>query len=196
MLEQLFGSKTRLKLLRTLYREPERAYFVRELGRAVDAQINAVRREIELLCKIGIVVESEHTAKDEKKSGAKLRKYYQLNNTSIIFNELQALLLKEQLMGEQKFIEALQKKAGEVQLMVLTGVFTQTEAQTDLLIVGDIKPRVLAKLVEKFEKDFGFDIRYTCMTPTEFEERRYVMDKFIFAIFEGKHLRAVDRLGM
>ncbi|PIT86470.1 MAG: hypothetical protein COU33_02995, partial [Candidatus Magasanikbacteria bacterium CG10_big_fil_rev_8_21_14_0_10_43_6] len=79
MLEQLFGSKTRLKVLRVLYREPEKPFFVRELARAVGVQINAVRRELELLVSIGLLQEIEKEAEDTSKSGATLRKYYQLN---------------------------------------------------------------------------------------------------------------------
>ncbi len=195
MLEQLFGSKTRLKLLRTFFRETERAFFVRELARAIDMQINAVRRELKLLVEIGLVVEIDHQPEDEEKSGASLRKYYRLDDSSIIYSELQALLLKEQLMGEQRFIEDLKKKAGDIKLLVLSGKFTgDLISATDLLIVGKIKERVLAKMVGQYEKEFGFDIRYTVMSAEEFEERRYVMDKFIFSLFECKHLKAVNEL--
>lgn len=195
MLEQLFGSKTRVKVLKTLYREPEKPFFVRELGRAIGAQINAVRREIEVLVKMGLVEEVENLEADTSKSGATLRKYYQLNPQCIIYNELQALLLKGQVMGEQEFIETLKKKSGTVLLLALTGVFTgDTEAPTDLLIVGDLKPCTIAKVITEYEKTFGFPIRFTTMTEKEFAERRYVMDKFLFSIFEAKHLKAVNYL--
>jgi len=197
MLEQLFGSKTRLKVLRVLYREPEKPFFVRELARAVGVQINAVRRELELLVSIGLLQEIEKEAEDTSKSGATLRKYYQLNTGSLIFEELQALLLKEQLMGEKEFIEDLKTKCGQVLLLTLTGKFSgDASAQTDLLIVGDIKERTLAKLVESYETAFGFPIRYTVMSEDEFSDRRYVMDKFLFSVFEGKHVKAVNYLGV
>lgn len=195
MLEQLFGSKTRLKVLKTLYRDPERAYFVRELARAVGVQINAVRRELELLQDVGLVVEIEKDADDTSKSGSTLRKYYQLDQTHVIYNELQALLVKGQVMGEQEFVQDLKKKCGQVLLLTLTGQFTgASDAPTDLLIVGELKPRSLTKLIEKYEQSFGFPIRFTSMTENEFSERRYVMDKFLFSIFEAKHLKPVNYL--
>lgn len=197
MLEQLFGSKTRLKVLRILYREPGRAFFVRELGRSVGVQINAVRRELELLSEIGLVKESEQKSVDSSESGATLRKYYQLDRTCIIYEELRALLLKEQIMGEQEFIEDIKEKSGHVLLLVLTGQFMQDQtAPTDLLVVGELKARALAKVIEDYEKAFGFSIRYTTMTEKEFGERRYVMDKFLFSIFEAKHIKAVNYLGV
>ncbi len=197
MLEQLFGSKTRLKVLRILYREPDKAFFVRELGRSVGVQINAVRRELELLSAIGLVREIEKEISDPAESGATLRKYYQLDRSCIIYEELRALLLKEQIMGEQEFIEEIKNKTGQVLLLVLTGQFMQAaEAPTDLLVVGELKARSLSKIIDEYEKAFGFPIRYTTMTEREFGERRYVMDKFLFAIFEAKHIKAVNYLGV
>lgn len=195
MLEQLFGSKTRIRLLRVFFREPERSFFVRELARAIDVQINAVRRELETLAAIDLIKESDATAKDPNKSGASLRKYYQINTASIIHSELLALLLKEQLMGEQEFIEEIKRKAGTIKLLLLSGSFTQDgTASTDLLLVGTIKERALARLIAKYEKAFGFEIRYTTMSENEFQERRYVMDKFIFSLFETRHIKAVNQL--
>src|SRR6266550_3082740 len=55
MIEQLFGSKTRVKLLRLFYSNPNRSYFVREITRTIDEQINSVRRELSNLLSIGII---------------------------------------------------------------------------------------------------------------------------------------------
>src|SRR6266576_4362843 len=55
MIEQLFGSKTRVKLLQLFYSNPDRAYYVREITRKIDEQINSVRRELSNLLSIGII---------------------------------------------------------------------------------------------------------------------------------------------
>ncbi len=200
MLEQLFGSKTRVKLLRILYRHPEKSYFVRELTRVLDAQINAVRREIEQLAAVGLLLESEEkqTVDEEAKAGASLRKYYKLNKDCLIFNELQALLLKEQLAGEEEFVKELQAgKIGTIDFMLMSGRFTHDEhAPSDVLIVGDVKEKPLAKLVAEYEQSFGFPIRYTAMSKQEFFDRRYVMDKFIFSLFEAKHVKVVNNFDL
>jgi len=202
MLEQLFGSKTRLKLLRVFYREPETSFFVRELSRQIGIQINAVRRELELLLNLAIIKEKEEPKKDKKesesgKAGVTLRKYYQLNIESIIYSELHALLLKDKIIGQQEFIKAIEQKSGDVKLLVLTGEFTgDKRAPTDLLIVGKIKPRTLSSVIDQYEKDLGFDIRYTVMGEEEFADRRYVMDKFVYAVFESDHLKVVNELGV
>jgi len=200
MLEQLFGSKTRLKLLRIFYTESDKAFFVRELSRLVGVQINAVRRELEILLSMDIVQEKIVKLKEdanELEVGEKLRRYYELNPESIIYSELQALLIKDKIAGQKEFIQEFEKKMSDTQLLVLSGEFTNDKkAPTDLLIVGKIKPRVLAKIVEDYEKDFGFNIRYTVMTEEEFLDRRYVMDKFLYALFEADNLKVINKLGV
>ena len=55
MIEQLFGSKTRVKLLQLFYSNTNRSYYVREITRKIDEQINSVRRELSNLLSIGII---------------------------------------------------------------------------------------------------------------------------------------------
>ena len=46
MIDSLFGSKTRVKLLHLFLNNPGKAFYVREITRLVDEQINSVRREL------------------------------------------------------------------------------------------------------------------------------------------------------
>ena len=55
MVEQLFGSKTRVKLLQLFFSNPNRSFYVREITRKIDEQINSVRRELANLLSIGII---------------------------------------------------------------------------------------------------------------------------------------------
>ena len=197
MLEHLFGSKTRLKLLRTFYRDPSRAYYVRELTRIMEAQINAVRRELEALRAAGLLKEIDRPADLPADAGAQLRKYYQLDTESILYPELHALLIKEKVLGEEQFIADMKNKGGEIKLFLLTGRFTQDQrAPSDMLLVGHLKERLIENLIKEYERDLGFEMRYTLMTEAEFTDRRHIMDKFIFTMFEAKHVKVVNSLGV
>jgi len=193
MLEQLFGSKTRFRILRAFFAHPERSYYVRELSRAIDTQLNAVRRELDLLINVGLLKEGE--GKDDYSQGASLRKYYVLDPQSLIYPEMQALISKLQILGQQELINEIKERGGNVKLLVITGQFTNDkEAPSDLLIVGKLKERAIAGLIARFEKDLGCEIRYTLMTEAEFKERRQMMDKFIFALFESNNVKVVNEL--
>ena len=197
MLEHLFGSKTRLKVLRLFFRHPERPFYVREISRELGVQVNAIRRELELLVQADLIKESAVSARDKSAAGSTLRKYYSLNTGSLLYPEIQALLIKGQLLGEQKFIKELTDRAGELKLFVLTGQFTgDLGSESDLLLVGNLKERSIAKLIADYEKEFCFEIRYTTMTEKEFLDRRHVMDKFLFSLFEAKHHKVVDKFNV
>jgi metal-responsive CopG/Arc/MetJ family transcriptional regulator len=195
MFEHLFGSKTRLKLLKLFFQFPERSFFVRELVRTLDTQINAIRRELETLQKCGIIKSiAKHSEKSLDSAGVSLRKYFILNTDSLLYSELHALLLKAQVLGEQKLIEDIREKVSDIRLLLLTGRFTgDLNAKSDLLAVGDIKERTLGKLISEYEKDFGVVVRFTVLSTEEFLERRHLMDKFLFSLFEGKYLKVIDK---
>ena len=54
-LDKLFGSKTRAKLLGLFFDNPEKSYYVREITRVIEEQINSVRRELNNLSSLGLV---------------------------------------------------------------------------------------------------------------------------------------------
>src|ERR1044071_8924663 len=81
MIEQLFGSKTRVKLLQLFYSNPNRSFYVREITRKIDEQINSVRRELANLLNVGIIV-SDNTNN---------RLYYEVNQNYEFYEPLRAI---------------------------------------------------------------------------------------------------------
>ncbi|MCF6276746.1 MAG: hypothetical protein L3J07_02760 [Candidatus Magasanikbacteria bacterium] len=196
MLEHLFGSKTRLKLLKTFFREPDKIFFIRELTREIESHINAVRREINLLIKVGLI---EEVANTQQKTGSasSLRKYYQIDKSCVFYPEMHALLGKAHIAGEQDLVKQIKAKAGKFKLIVIAGRFVGNEdSDTDLLLVGKAKEQVLAKIIAKYEKSTSAEIRYTLMSEEEFFDRRYVMDRFLYSILEGKNMKVLNELNV
>lgn len=191
MLEQLFGSQTRVKLLQIFLNNPEKAYFVRELTRMLGSQINAVRRELENMENIGLIKVIVH---DKSNHAANKMKYYQVVPEFIFYPELKNLIRKNQFSLEQEFSGAIQK-AGELQYIALTGKFVGLEAvKTDLLLVGEINKEKFKKLLSAYEKRFNKEINYTLMPVDEFSYRRNVADKFLYSILDNKKIVMVDNL--
>lgn len=56
MLGKLFGSNARVKILKLFLLNPERKYYIRQLARDLDLQVNSVRRELENLKSIGLLI--------------------------------------------------------------------------------------------------------------------------------------------
>lgn len=191
MLEHLFGSKTRVKLLQIFLNNPEACFFVRELTRLTNTHLNAVRRELSNLQKLGIIDQIKIKNKGNNK---KKMKYYQIVTSYTLYQELKNMMYKSQLLMEKEFSEDL-KKAGNVRYLAFTGAFVgERSIQVDFLIVGTIDKTQLKKVMERYEKTFNREINYTILTPEEYNYRRSVADKFLTSILNGKKIVIIDNM--
>lgn len=196
MLEHLFGSKTRVKLLSLFLRNPQEAIFVRELARRVGTQINAVRRELANLSKLGLLEEiEEKPAEGTKATGAK-KKYYQVNQNFPLIPELSSLMVKSQVMLERQLDKRL-LELGDVRYLAFMGTFlgSAASAPLDIFIVSDnLQKDEFARVVGEAEESLGIELRYTSMTTDEFRYRKDITDRFLYAILEAKKNVIVDKL--
>lgn len=194
MLEHLFGSKTRVKLLRLFLGSPESAFYVRELARKAEAQIHAIRRELENLEGLGIIRGVEASAEPPIRLRDRLRRYYQLDAEFSLISELRSLILKSQFLVEEEFKRRL-KRLGIIRYLALLGSFTgTTDASTDLLIVGSVNRKRLARIMKQFERELGHPVNYTVFSDREFRYRWDIGDRFLYGILEGKKITVIDEL--
>jgi hypothetical protein len=196
MIEQLFGSKTRVKLLQLFYSNPNRSFYVREITRKIDEQINSVRRELANLLNIGIIVSDNNNN----------RLYYEVNQKYEYYDPLLTIFGETGSGGKAKAKKAAAgggasednrlKALGHLEVMIYTGQFTRDESSgIDMLVVGDVNQNAMQKYVSELEKQEGKDIRYAVMSPTEFNYRRQIKDRFITTVLDSKKQVVVDNTG-
>jgi len=197
MVEQLFGSKTRVKLLQLFYTNPNRSFYVREITRQIDEQINSVRRELANLLSVGIIVSDN----------ANNRLYYEVNQKYEHYDAFHSIFgggvvkkkkskqgeeIKEEVVVEEPADEL--KALGNVVAALYTGQFTRDEsAGVDFLLVGDINTKALENYVAELEKKEGKEIRYAVMSVDSFKYRRQINDRFIIKVLEAKKQILVDK---
>lgn len=182
MLNSLFGSPARVKILSAFLTKPDEKYYLRQLARDLELQVNSVRREIVNLEEIGLIkpVGGETKAKEKK--------YYSINKNFLLFNELKALFIKSQILSTKEFADNVQK-IYTPKLLILTGFFVEEpDAKTDLLIVGKINKDKFIKTVRDLEVMIGREINYTIMDEKEYLYRREVLDIFLNKILEGSKI--------
>ena len=200
MVEQLFGSKTRVKLLQLFYSNPNRSFYVREITRKIDEQINSVRRELSNLLSIGIIT-SDNTNN---------KLYYEVNQKFEFFEPLQQIFGGGVKPTKSKKAAASDgetepeaptsttddhglKAVGHIDLAVFTGQFTRDETSgVDILIVGEVNPNALKKFVDELEAKENKAIRYTVMSLPDFQYRQQIRDRFAVAIVTAKKQIIVD----
>ena len=198
MLEKLFGSNTRVKILKLFLLHPNAKFYIRQLARDLKLQLNSVRRELENLENFGILT-SALTADeraDDKQAGGQEKKYYRANANFVLFDEIKALIVKAQVLYEKDFARKLQA-AGKVKLLILTGLFVNNQSSlVDILLVGRFNKIKLAKLISELETELGREINFTVFDPPEFKYRRDITDIFLYGILEGRKMIVIDELGL
>jgi DNA-binding transcriptional ArsR family regulator len=171
MLQELFISEVRIKVLKLLLLRPDKSYHVRAIVRAVDAEINAVRRELEKLYKINLL----------RRRQSSNRLYYSVNTSHMFYPELISLLAKEHGLGAEIIKHA--KDLGDVKFAMLSRAFLRgresTALDVDLFLVGNINLDMLERIVKEYQRKKRREINYSTMTEEEFMFRKRKHDHFI-----------------
>ena len=173
--------------MQLFYSNPNRSFYVREITRKIDEQINSVRRELANLLSIGLI--SSDTNNN--------RLYYEVNQNYEYYQPLAAIFgggvkaaSPVRASGELQELKAV----GNIDLALLTGQFTRDEKSgIDFLVVGDINATKLDKYVSELEKKENKEIRYTVMASDEFKYRRQINDRFLALVLDSKKQVLIDK---
>ena len=190
MIDALFGSKTRVKLLHLFLNNPGKSFYVREITRLIDEQINSVRRELANMLGVGVIVSDS----------ADNKLYYAVNQQYEYYAPLHAIFADER--SESKSI-ATKKQVGSweqefatltgLRLAVAAGVLVRGSASPiDLLLVGSMPMARVTSMMKKIEKLEGRELNYAVLSYDDFYYRMSVRDKFITEILSGKYSVLVD----
>jgi DNA-binding transcriptional ArsR family regulator len=195
MIDKLFGSKTRVKLLHLFLNHPGQSFYVREITRLIDEQINSVRRELSNMLEVGVIT--------SETSDNKL--YYEVNQRYEFYTALRAIFAgepidatKPSLAGEESNVKEQYLSAisgiSALRLAILSGVLVRgSTSKVDVLLVGTLpaaKVKAAMGIIEKLE---GREINYSVLSYDEFYYRLSVRDKFITEILNSKHTVAIDK---
>lgn len=182
MLKQLFSSNARVKLLRTFLLNPDEEFFIRELTRKLDEQINSIRRELDNLKKVGLL----------KSRVRNRKKYFYVNKEFIIYTELRDILIKASSNDEQ--MGRAISKMGEVDFLLLSGKFIGRESNVDLLVVGEVDKKKLQRYLDE-SVEGKKDIKFTIINKKDFLYRLEMKDKFVTDILSKEgNMILINRL--
>jgi len=151
MIEKLFTSKTRTRILKILLFNPGKEFHLRELSREVKITPIYVKKELENLEKLNLVLSS-------KKGNLNL---FQINKNSPLFSELKSIFLKTEFLTEiiKKSIKRLKIDFAFIYGSFAKGVESK-ESDIDLFVVGSLDEDELVKVVQKIEKKVSREVNY------------------------------------
>ena len=216
MLGKIFGSNSRVKIMKYFLLNPEKSAYIRQLARDLNLQLNSVRRELENLEKFGLLVSGsgaemvdnkgvtgienssdpaniKKTKVDKSEMSAKFeKKFFRVNKDFVLFEEIKSLIIKAQVLYERDFVDKI-KKTGKIRLLILSGFFVNNQnSPVDILIVGHLNKDKFVKMISDLEIELSREINYTILEPKEFRYRMDMTDKFLINIIEAKKLVIVN----
>jgi len=194
MIDALFGSKTRVKLLHLFLNNPGQSFYVREITRLIDEQINSVRRELSNMLEVGAITSDS----------ADNKLYYQVNQRYEYYLPLRAIFADQKItssIGSQSGTSPAWHKAVSdlpgVRVAIAAGALVQSPSGgIDLLVVGSVAKKQVAQLVADIESDIGRELSFTVLPYDEFYYRLSVHDQFIGGIIRNKHQVLIDTDGV
>ena len=186
-IEKLFGSKTRAKLLQLFFENPEKSFYVREMTRVIDEQINSVRRELLNLESVGVI---KNETFDNKV-------YYSANSKHPYYRPFIEIFSKKIDQTHEKDVrtttweEYCRPVKNYLKGLIVTNRLPGQDG-IDLLIIGNDRTKKLTRWAEVVEKKQGKPINYVIMDTDDYLYRKNVKDRFIQDIFEMEISEIID----
>ena len=172
MLKNIIPSKARRKILELFFQNINNNYYLRKIVRDISEEVNAVKRELDILSK-------EKVLHKEKRLN---KIFYSLNRNYQFYDEFLRIFTKTGILPS--LIIKNYPKIGKVKYIALSTKFAKKipikEEEIYLLLVGTIVVPEITGIVAEAEKAFGREINYTVMTEDEFGFRKKNNDPFIW----------------
>ncbi len=190
MIDALFGSKTRVKLLHLFLNNPGKAFYVREITRLIDEQINSVRRELSNMLEVGIITSRDTDHKLYYEVSQRYEHYLPLR--AIFADQKVASVVVDTDAESAQWQKQIMSLPG-VRVAIMAGILIPGSASgVDLLLVGDTPKKKVDTVVALLEASQGRELTYSTLKYDEFYYRLSVRDKFITSILTNKHQVLVD----
>ncbi|MEX0918802.1 MAG: hypothetical protein WDZ85_02430, partial [Candidatus Paceibacterota bacterium] len=193
ILEKLFGSANRVKLLRLFLFNPGIAFGRPDIAKRSKVQRSKLATELALFKKIKLVRQRKIRLKDD--FGRSGTDGFELNQDFPLTHSLRTLLNNDFLRKKLDIAKRF-RHCGRFKLLILAGVFLENpDSRIDLFIVGDrLKKKNIEGIIKTIEADIGRELAYALLETEDFMYRFNSSDKFIRDFFVYPHERFFDKI--
>jgi len=203
ILEKLFGSDVKVKILRLFLFNPEATYDIDTLAERTNSRPGHVKKEMAILEKTELLKKRSFVKEISKKKGKKVLllkkkiKGWYLNQKFIHLTSLQTMLIHTTPLSFDEVIKRF-VSAGKIKLLIVSGIFNQEwDSRVDLLLVGDgLKRSYVEKAIKEIESEVGREIKYAAFETADFEYRLGMFDKLVRDVLDYPHVKLINRLGL
>jgi len=183
MLQHIIPSKTRRKILELFFQKPNENFYLRRVVREVDEEVNAVKRELDILVEEKLLLREKRLNKV----------FYTLNKNYLFYDEFLRIFTKNSPI--LKMIYDNLPKLGKIKYIAISTRFAKKipikDEEIYFLFVGVVVIPELEVLMKKAESLYGSTINYTVMTEEEFIFRKKNNDPFIWRFLKQPKIMLV-----
>ena len=183
MLQHIIPSKARRKILELFFHRPTENFYLRRVVREVDEEVNAVKRELDILTEEKLLFRERRLNKV----------YFSLNKNYQLYDEFLRIFAKTNKLAVS--IHSNLSKIGKIKFVAVSTKFPKNLVIKDdeiyLLLVGIVIVVEIESLIKEVEKEFGRPINYSTMTESEFIFRKKNNDPFIWRFLKQPKIMLV-----
>ncbi len=203
VLEKLFGSAAKVKLIKLYLMNPENTYDASQAAERIKVTVGNTRKEISNLEKAGFIKSKFYIKEVKRQRNRTVETFRKRANGFTLdpkFPYIEAMELFLSNINPFKHKDIVNKisRAGKIQLLIISGIFIKAEdSRVDLLVVGDnLKLGSLDNIVKTIESEIGKEIRYAVLETSEFIYRNSMFDKLIRDILDYPHEKIINKLNL
>jgi predicted nucleotidyltransferase len=177
MLELIFSSAARVKVLALFLLNPQTSFYQRQISVLTETRIYAVQREVERLKTLGLLTRFPR--------GNQM--HFQVNRDFFLYPELRSIFLKT--VGMKALVGDALEKAENIALAFIYGSYAANQegatSDVDLFVVGDLSSRALHTALQEAEKLAHREINTSLFSPTEFRAKAQGGGGFLQNVLAG-----------
>ncbi len=185
MLEKLFSSRVRVKLLTTFLLNADSRFYTRQLERLLGASLRSLQRELYNLEAIGLL--------SSQREGN--IKYYTVNREHPIYPELKRIVIKTAGLGD--VLRRGLAHLGTVEQAFIYGSLAAGDediwSDVDLMAIGQVDLLQLASVVSQLEETLGREVNYVVYGREEAATKLRQGDPFLSNVWAGTKVMLIGK---
>ncbi|MCP4653288.1 MAG: nucleotidyltransferase domain-containing protein [Candidatus Omnitrophica bacterium] len=180
-------TKNRAELLRLFFTNPEKSFYMQEVGRILGKKPGVFQRTINNLVCEG-VLNSEHKAN---------ARYFKVNKSYPLYKELKSITFKT--VGVEASLRAKLEELKGIKVAFIYGSYAKGKenylSDIDLMIIGNPDESQLIKKLDKLEEKLQREINYKFYKLKEFAQEIKEEEPFILGILKEKKIMLIGDKG-
>jgi hypothetical protein len=183
MLQHIIPSKARRKILEFFFHHPGENYYLRRVVREIDEEVNAVKRELDILTEEKLLLRERRLNKV----------YFSINKNYRLYDEFLRIFAKTNKLATTIYNNL--SKIGKIKFVAVSTKFPKNLIIKDdeiyLILVGIVVVVEIESIIKDVEKEFGRPINYSTMTESELIFRKKNNDPFIWKFLKQPKIMLV-----